>query len=124
MRADQTKVRQILLNLLGNACKFTDNGDIQLSVSRDQAGRAEWLSFTVSDTGIGISPEHLHRVFEDFNQASVSTAVKYGGTGLGLAISQRLCKLMGGNISVESALGKGSTFIVRLPAKSNEERTK
>ena len=124
MRADPTKVRQILLNLLGNACKFTDNGDIRLSVSRDQAGRTEWLSFTVSDTGIGISPEHLDRVFEDFNQASVSTAVKYGGTGLGLAISQRLCKLMGGDISVESALGKGSTFIVRLPAKSNEERTK
>jgi PAS domain S-box-containing protein len=118
MQADQTKVRQILLNLLGNACKFTENGDIRLSVSRDRAARSEWLTFTVSDTGIGIAPEHLDRVFEDFNQASAATAVKYGGTGLGLAISQRLCKLMGGDISVESALGKGSTFIVRLPATS------
>jgi signal transduction histidine kinase len=118
MQADQTKVRQILLNLLGNACKFTENGDIRLSVSRDRAARSEWLTFTVSDTGIGIAPEHLDRVFEDFNQASASTAVKYGGTGLGLAISQRLCKLMDGDISVESALGKGSTFIVRLPATS------
>jgi PAS domain S-box-containing protein len=123
MHADQTKVRQILLNLLGNACKFTENGDISVAVGRDRTGPAEWLSFTVSDTGIGIASEHLGRLFEDFSQASASTAAKYGGTGLGLAISQGYCELMGGDISVESAQGEGSKFTVRLPAKSVERET-
>jgi PAS domain S-box-containing protein len=123
MHADQIKVRQILLNLLSNACKFTENGDIRLTVARDRTGGAEWLRFTVSDTGIGIAPEHLGRLFEDFSPASASTAAKYGGTGLGLAISQRYCKLMGGDISVESAPGEGSTFTVRLPAKPLERKT-
>jgi PAS domain S-box-containing protein len=117
MRADQTRVRQTLFNLLSNACKFTENGDIKLIVARNRAGDRDWLSFTVSDTGIGIAAEHMDGLFQDFSQASASTASEYGGTGLGLAISQRYCRLMGGNISAESVQGQGSAFTVRLPAE-------
>ena len=117
MHTDQTRVRQMLLNLLGNACKFTENGDIKLTVTREEENNQNWLSFIVSDTGIGIVQEDFDKLFEDFSQANASTTVKYGGTGLGLAITQRFCHLMGGDISVESELGKGSIFTVRLPDK-------
>ena len=113
---DRTRVQQVLLNLIGNACKFTEAGEIRLCLSlEDQAGAAG-LIMQVADTGIGMSPEQLSRLFQDFMQADVSTTRQYGGTGLGLAISQRLCGLMGGSITVESSLGAGSTFTVRLPA--------
>jgi PAS domain S-box-containing protein len=111
MHADRTKVRQILSNLLGNAAKFTENGNITLA-ARQQDG---WIHFSVIDTGIGITPEQIQNLFQAFMQADASVTREYGGTGLGLAISQRFCQMMGGEISVESEIGKGSTFTVRLP---------
>lgn len=117
MRADLTKVRQILFNLLSNASKFTENGAITLSVERslDEAAR-ECIFFRVKDSGIGMTPEQLGKLFQAFTQADASTTRKYGGTGLGLTISRRFCELMGGDIQVESEFGKGTTFIVQLPA--------
>jgi signal transduction histidine kinase/DNA-binding response OmpR family regulator len=117
MSGDLTKVRQILFNLLSNACKFTQHGSISLQVSRQVAPDRDWLLFSVSDTGIGMTPEQMDRLFQDFTQVDASTTRKYGGTGLGLAISRRFCEMMGGHIAVESDLGKGSTFTVRIPAK-------
>jgi len=113
MHADLTKVRQALFNLLSNASKFTDHGTITLSVQRESDDR---LTFAVSDTGIGMTEEQLSRLFQAFSQAEASTRSQYGGTGLGLAISRQFCRLMGGDLTVESAYGQGSTFTVRLPA--------
>jgi signal transduction histidine kinase len=117
MRADQTKVRQTLFNLLSNAAKFTDHGSITLAVERDPD---DWLTFAVTDTGIGMTHQQLGRLFEAFSQAEASTRSKYGGTGLGLAISRHFCRLMGGDLTVESTYGRGSTFTVRLPAEVAE----
>jgi len=116
MYADQTKVRQSLLNLLSNACKFTERGTVRLQVARERAGR-DWLIFRVSDTGIGMPAEHLPRLFEPFAHLEPSTTRRYGGTGLGLTITNELCQAMGGRIDVESRLGVGSTFTIRLPAE-------
>lgn len=116
MRADTTKVRQSLLNLLSNACKFTEKGTIKLHVVRDQRAETERLIFEVTDTGIGMSAEQLNNLFQPFMQADASTTRKYGGSGLGLAISQHFCNMMGGYITAESTLGEGSTFCIRLPA--------
>jgi GAF domain-containing protein/CheY-like chemotaxis protein len=116
MRADLTKVRQALFNLLSNACKFTDHGAITLTVSRAARDGADWLTFEVSDTGIGMTPEQLGRLFETFSQADAATTRKYGGTGLGLALSRRLCRMMGGDVTVESEAGRGSRFTAGLPA--------
>jgi PAS domain S-box-containing protein len=126
MCADLTKVQQVLVNLLSNSAKFTEEGSITLAASRETApavdgkdgdSNADWISFRVSDTGIGISPEQMQDLFQPFSQADAATTSRFGGTGLGLAISRRFCRLMGGNISVESELDKGSTFTVRLPAQ-------
>jgi CheY-like chemotaxis protein len=122
MRADLTKVRQVLFNLLSNAGKFTENGVVCLEVSRHSAADADWLHFAVKDTGIGMSPDQIARLFQDFTQVDASATRKYGGTGLGLAISRRFCEMMGGDITVESALGAGSTFTLRLPAKVESTR--
>ena len=119
MRADQFRVRQILLNLLSNGCKFTENGQITLGAARAPFGEAEGVVFTVSDTGIGMTPQQMPNLFQEFTQADSSTTRKYGGTGLGLAISQRLCRMMGGNITVDSTPGVGTVFTVRLPAMVN-----
>jgi GAF domain-containing protein/CheY-like chemotaxis protein len=116
MRADLTKVRQALFNLLSNACKFTDRGTISLTVAREATDGQDWMAFGVSDTGIGMTPEQLTRLFEVFSQADAATTRKYGGTGLGLALSRRLCRMMGGDVTVESEDGRGSTFTIRLPA--------
>ncbi len=116
MRADEKRVRQILLNLLSNACKFTEQGRVTLRVAREDRGGREWVRFVVEDTGIGISAEKVSRLFQPFEKGDGSTTRKYGGTGLGLAISHRLCQMMGGTIEVVSEVGKGSTFTVRLPA--------
>jgi signal transduction histidine kinase len=113
MHADLTKVRQTLFNLLSNAAKFTDHGTISLTVQREPD---DWLMFAVSDTGIGMTEEQLGRLFEAFSQAEASTRSKYGGTGLGLAISRHFCRMMGGDLTVGSVYGQGSTFTVRLPA--------
>jgi signal transduction histidine kinase/CheY-like chemotaxis protein len=116
LHADLTKVRQALFNLLSNACKFTSGGVITLAVVRERVdGVADWLRFAVSDTGIGISPEQMKKLFEAFSQADASTSKKYGGTGLGLLLSRRFCQLMGGDITVESVPGQGSTFTIHLP---------
>jgi signal transduction histidine kinase/DNA-binding response OmpR family regulator len=115
MHADLTKVRQVLFNLLSNACKFTERGAVSLAVHREGTGDDAWLHFSVSDTGIGLSTEQLGRLFQEFSQADADTTRKYGGTGLGLALSRRLCRLMGGDVTVTSEPGKGSTFTVRLP---------
>jgi CheY-like chemotaxis protein len=115
MRADVTKVRQILFNLLSNACKFTNHGTISLDVLRTTTGNRQWLRFRVSDTGIGISPKQQKNLFKEFAQADVSISRKYGGTGLGLAISHRFAVLMGGYFTAESEPGKGSVFTVHLP---------
>jgi signal transduction histidine kinase len=112
MRSDQTKVRQILFNLLSNAAKFTDKGTITLTVTHEREG---WIYFSVADTGIGIASKSLPNIFQTFTQAEASSTREYGGAGLGLAISHRFCRIMGGEISVESEIGKGSTFTVRLP---------
>ncbi len=115
MHADVTRVRQVLFNLLSNASKFTERGTITLEVKRETAGDEEWISFAVTDTGIGLTPDQLGKLFQAFTQADASTSRKYGGTGLGLVISRRFCQMMGGDITVTSEYGKGSCFLVRLP---------
>ena len=118
MRADLTKVRQTLFNLLSNACKVTKQGTIGLTVSRQAVDGVDWITFRVSDTGIGISSEQMAKLFQAFSQAEASTARQFGGTGLGLAITRKFCQLMGGDVAVESeGLGKGATFTIRLPAE-------
>jgi signal transduction histidine kinase/CheY-like chemotaxis protein len=117
MRADLTKVRQVLFNLLSNACKFTKQGSITLAVTRATVDGVAWLTFRVSDTGIGMTPEQMGKLFQVFTQADASTTRQYGGTGLGLAITHRFCHMLGGDITVESTVGQGSTFTIRLPAE-------
>jgi signal transduction histidine kinase/ActR/RegA family two-component response regulator len=123
MQADITKVRQILLNLLSNACKFTDHGTVSLDVDRMVTAGNDWIRFRVGDTGIGITAEQQENLFQEFAQADVSIARKYGGTGLGLAISHRFVQLMKGHITVESVPGQGSVFTVQLPAQAAVEQT-
>jgi signal transduction histidine kinase/DNA-binding response OmpR family regulator len=120
MRADLTKVRQTLFNLLSNASKFTEKGVITLSANRIPSERGDRIRFSVSDTGIGMSEEQLGRLFQAFTQADASTTRKYGGTGLGLVISRKFCQMMGGDIAVESRAGVGTTFTVDLPAEVHE----
>ncbi|GIK38602.1 MAG: hypothetical protein BroJett011_24350 [Chloroflexota bacterium] len=131
MVADMTKVRQSLFNLLSNAAKFTENGVITLTVERMNGEGGEmrkdeisfiphpssFILFKVSDTGIGMTPEQMARLFQAFTQADASTTRKYGGTGLGLAITQRFCQMMGGSVTVASQPGQGSTFTIRLPVE-------
>jgi signal transduction histidine kinase/DNA-binding response OmpR family regulator/HAMP domain-containing protein len=113
---DALRLRQILLNLLSNACKFTKGGEVSLRVTSVSIEGRPWLEFAVADTGIGMTPEQVGRLFQEFTQADQSTARRYGGTGLGLAISRRLCQMMGGDVTVTSEPGKGSVFVVRLPS--------
>jgi signal transduction histidine kinase len=114
--ADKIRVRQMLFNLLSNASKFTKNGNIIISADRVQTGSQDFLEISVADTGIGIHPDKLTKLFKPFTQVDESFTRKYGGTGLGLTICKRYCEMMGGEISVESIPGKGSTFTIRLPA--------
>jgi signal transduction histidine kinase/CheY-like chemotaxis protein len=120
MYADLTKVRQVLFNLLSNACKFTKDGRVSLKVERANEAGAEWLHFNVSDTGIGMTPEQMSRLFQPFTQADAATMRTYGGTGLGLALCHHFCEMMGGSVTVRSQAGRGSTFTVRLPARVAE----
>jgi signal transduction histidine kinase len=113
---DATKLRQIVVNLLSNAAKFTSQGRITLTAWRERRGEADWIGVSVADTGIGIDRETLARLFTPFTQADAATASKYGGTGLGLALSQRLARLMSGEIVAESEPGSGSRFTLMLPA--------
>jgi PAS domain S-box-containing protein len=118
MHSDLTKVQQSLLNLLSNACKFTQEGVVSLEVSRKTVEAQERLYFEVSDSGIGMTPEQMDKLFHPFVQADPSTTRKFGGTGLGLTITQCLCQMLGGSITVESTLGQGSTFTISLPAET------
>ena len=118
MQGDEARVRQVLYNLVGNACKFTERGRIRVAVARIEGEAVEgWIEFEVRDTGIGMSRAQLERLFLPFTQADSSATRKYGGTGLGLSISKRLCDMMGGRIDVTSEPHRGSTFVVRLPAR-------
>ena len=114
--SDRTKLQQILLNLVGNACKFTRDGHISVSARLEPGTDGDWLVLAVQDSGIGMTAEESAKLFKDFTQADASTTRRYGGTGLGLAISQRLCGLLGGAIAVASEAGSGSTFTIRVPA--------
>jgi adenylate cyclase len=115
MHADQMRLRQALLNLLSNANKFTERGTITVDARQEQANGGDWVTIAVADTGIGMTVEQMGNLFQEFSQASSTTSSKYGGTGLGLAISRRFCQMMGGDITVESEPGRGSTFKIRLP---------
>jgi CheY-like chemotaxis protein len=120
LQADPVRLRQTLLNLLSNACKFTKQGEVRLSVTRVKEDGKPWFEFNVVDSGIGMSPEQMTKLFQDFSQADATTSRQFGGTGLGLAITRRLCRMMGGDVTVTSELGKGSTFTIRLPAEGAE----
>jgi len=122
MRADVTRVRQVLFNLLSNASKFTESGIITLTAARIRTPAGEAIVITVADTGIGMTPEQLGRLFQAFSQAEASTASRFGGTGLGLAISRMFCEMMGGEIGVASTPGAGTAFTVRLPVEVREQR--
>ncbi len=122
MYSDATKFRQILLNLLSNAAKFTEKGTISLKVSCSTDNNDKWFEFIVTDTGIGMSTEQIDHLFQLFTQADYSYTRKYGGIGLGLAITKQFTEIMGGTLSVESELGQGSTFRVRLPAKCHDSK--
>jgi signal transduction histidine kinase len=115
LHADQMRLRQALLNLLSNANKFTERGTIAINARQGQKDRRDCVTIAVADTGIGMTPDQIVKLFQEFSQADASTTRKYGGTGLGLAISKRFCQMMGGDITVESAPGRGSTFTIRLP---------
>jgi signal transduction histidine kinase len=119
MHADQMRLRQALLNLMSNANKFTDRGTIRIEACQRQESGRDWITLAVADTGIGMTAEQMGKLFQEFSQASSTTASKYGGTGLGLVISKRFCQLMGGDITVESEVGRGSTFTIRLPIISD-----
>lgn len=137
MQADLTKVRQSLFNLLSNACKFTQQGTITLTVSRgrdeekmsntssssNSLTTEDWITFRVTDSGIGMTPEQISKLFQAFTQADGSTTRKYGGTGLGLAITKKLCQMMGGDVTVESVSVQGSTFTIQLPVKVLDPKT-
>jgi len=114
LTVDPMRLRQILLNLLSNACKFTKAGEVKLA-ARKVANGGRWIEFAVSDTGIGMTAEQQTKLFEEFSQADATTAQRFGGTGLGLALSRKLARMMGGDVTVTSAHGKGSVFTVRLP---------
>jgi signal transduction histidine kinase len=113
---DPMRLRQILLNLLSNACKFTERGEVSLKVKRSGVDGHGSIEFAVADSGIGMTAEQLGKLFQEFTQADATTARQYGGTGLGLAITRKLCRMMGGDVTVTSELGKGSIFVVHLPA--------
>jgi signal transduction histidine kinase/CheY-like chemotaxis protein len=121
MHADLTKVRQSLLNLLSNACKFTKAGDVTLEVVRSKDDGREWINFSVRDSGIGITKEQMNKLFQPFSQADASTTREFGGTGLGLVITKKFCEMMGGTMGVSSVRGEGSTFAIKLPADVRSE---
>ena len=118
LTVDPMRLRQILLNLLSNACKFTKEGEVKLRARRMSEGR-DWIELSVSDTGIGMTPEQQAKLFEEFTQADATTAQRFGGTGLGLAITRKLARMMGGDVTVTSEPGKGSAFTVRLPGDAD-----
>jgi signal transduction histidine kinase/CheY-like chemotaxis protein len=124
IRADQIRLRQILLNLASNASKFTENGTVTITAQPQHSDERDWITIAVADTGIGMNAAQMGRLFQEFSQADSSTTRKYGGTGLGLAISRHFCRMMGGDITVKSKPGEGSTFTMRLPRNVEIEETR
>jgi signal transduction histidine kinase/CheY-like chemotaxis protein len=120
MHADQMKVRQGLYNLLSNAVKFTQDGTVTVNAVRESMDGQEWMVFRVADTGIGLGPDQIVRLFQDFTQADTSTTRRFGGTGLGLALTRRFCQMMGGDVTVHSVPGEGSVFTIKLPVVVRE----
>jgi signal transduction histidine kinase len=120
IHSDEMKIKQCLLNLLSNASKFTHQGRILLRVYKDGDPDGDWAVFAVSDTGIGMTQDQMRRLFEPFYQADSSISRRYGGTGLGLSLTKQFCQLLGGSLSVESELDKGTTFTMKLPYRSKE----
>jgi signal transduction histidine kinase/CheY-like chemotaxis protein len=120
MHADQMKVRQGLYNLLSNAVKFTQDGTVTVTALRETMDEQEWMVFRVTDTGIGLGPDQIVRLFQDFTQADTSTTRRFGGTGLGLALTRRFCQMMGGDVTVHSVPGEGSVFTIKLPVVVSE----
>jgi adenylate cyclase len=118
LTVDPMRLRQILLNLLSNACKFTKAGEVKLS-ARNVSNGSNFVEFAVSDTGIGMTAEQKAKLFEEFSQADAATAQRFGGTGLGLAIARKLARMMGGDVTVKSEPGKGSVFTARRPVGAN-----
>jgi signal transduction histidine kinase len=116
------RLRQALLNLMSNANKFTDRGTITIDARQRHKNGRGWITLAVRDTGIGMTPEQMGKLFQEFSQASSATASKYGGSGLGLVISRRFCQMMDGDITVESEPGRGSTFTIRLPRIVDADR--
>jgi CheY-like chemotaxis protein len=123
IHCDLVKVRQSLINLLSNACKFTEAGTVELSAQRVVKANQEFILFAVKDSGIGMSEDQLARIFTAFGQADNSTTRRYGGTGLGLTITQHFAEMLGGELSVTSEPGKGSVFTLELPAQPTEVKT-
>jgi signal transduction histidine kinase len=119
--SDLTKIRQIILNLVSNAAKFTEDGRVEIYAQRLCLDNVDWIRISISDTGIGISATQLAQLFQEFTQADASMTRRYGGTGLGLALSRRLCQMLGGRIEVVSELDCGSTFTVWVPAEVSPE---
>ncbi len=118
MYSDETRLRQCLLNMISNACKFTDNGSVTLTANHYRKMSTEWLRFEVTDTGIGMTDEQMERIFDDFAQAEGDTTAKFGGTGLGLSITKQLVEMMGGDLTVSSQIGVGSTFSIDIPRRT------
>lgn len=123
IQSDAVKLQQVLLNLVGNACKFTSQGRVHVGCRRERGEATDWLVIDVTDTGIGMTPEQMTRLFGQFMQADSSTTRRFGGTGLGLAISQRLCAMLGGATTVQSEFGRGSAFTVRVPVRAPRAAT-
>jgi GAF domain-containing protein/CheY-like chemotaxis protein/anti-sigma regulatory factor (Ser/Thr protein kinase) len=123
IHADQTRFRQAMLNLASNANKFTEKGTVTIAAQAQRNNGRDWITIAVTDTGIGMTAEQMSKLFQEFSQADASTSRKYGGTGLGLAISKRFCQMMGGDITVESTPGRGSTFTIRLPRMAQSDET-
>src|SRR5262249_36088108 len=122
MYADQMRLRQALLNLMSNANKFTEKGTVTIAARQGEENGRDWVTLSVADTGIGMTTEQMGKLFQEFSRASSKPARKYGGTGLGLVISRKFCQMMGGDITVASEPGKGSTFTIRLPRTVQGER--
>ena len=120
MHSDEAKVRQSLVNLLGNAAKFTDHGRVNLNIRKETGGEGDWVVFEVADSGIGMDDEQMKRLFESFYQAESSISRRYGGTGLGLSLTKQFCEMLGGKLSVRSAPNRGTTFTMKVPVRWKE----
>ena len=115
IKTDKLRLKQVIINLLSNACKFTQQGRITLDVEKTQKDKNDWLKISITDTGVGMNTEQISKIFNEFEQANQSIATQYGGTGLGLSLSKQICELLSGSIQIESQPDVGSIFMVEIP---------